>query len=357
MLANPRLVRLIGPLFAVVFTFAALAGLCACPSANGGADVLAKVNGAKVMRADVDRFYNARTAGAPQKPTGEEESMLRLQILRGLIDDEIYRQRAEKLGLTVTDDDVQNKLNVLKAGRTAEEFDKELKARGETMNDLKDDIRRSLLGEKVFNKEVISRIEIKDSDIKAYYDAHKADFNLIEPHYRIAEIIVTIQPGPVRNRKDSKAQNDADARRKIQMILNRIQSGEDFNSVALDWSEDESAVNGGDLGLVPQSGLKETDPGTRDAVLKLKPDQISGIIPVINPLTKQLIGYRIVKVLEKEPEGQRELNDPAVQQFIRNKLRDNRGQLLRAAYEEKLRDEAKVENYYADSILKKSGTS
>jgi peptidyl-prolyl cis-trans isomerase SurA len=51
------------------------------------------------------------------------------------------------------------------------------------------------------------------------------------------------------------------------------------------------------------------------------------------------------------------LNDPRVQQAIRQQLRDRREQLLKAAYYESLRDDAKVRNYYAEEVLKNAGTA
>jgi len=76
---------------------------------------------------------------------------------------------------------------------------------------------------------------------------------------------------------------------------------------------------------------------------------------VVNPATKQLVGYRIVKLMAKEPAGQREFSDPRVQQAIRAELRDRREQLLKAAYYEALRDQAKVENFYAQDIIDSNG--
>jgi peptidyl-prolyl cis-trans isomerase SurA len=65
----------------------------------------------------------------------------------------------------------------------------------------------------------------------------------------------------------------------------------------------------------------------------------------------------IVKLISKEPAGQRDLNDPRVQQAIRQQLRDRREQLLKAAYYESLRDDAKVTNYYAEEVLKNAGAA
>jgi peptidyl-prolyl cis-trans isomerase SurA len=156
--------------------------------------------------------------------------------------------------------------------------------------------------------------------------------------------------------QNNKAQNEADARKKIQMISNRLDSGDDFATLAMNYSEDpETSGNGGDLGTVPESSLRNTDPFTRDAVMKLKPGQYSPIITLGNPATKQAMGFRIVKLVSKEPAGQRDLSDPRVQQAIRSQLHDRREQLLKAAYYEVLRDSAKVENYYARKILDSNG--
>jgi peptidyl-prolyl cis-trans isomerase SurA len=329
-----------------------------CGPKKPGDDVAAVVDGRKIYRIDIEKYYQNQTSGSEQQPSGEQATSLRLSILKELIDNEILMRRAEKLGLLATDDEVERKLNEIKSPYTKEEFDARLKEKKITMDDFKRDLRRSLTVDKVLNKEITSKINITDQDVTGYYNDHKAEFNLIEPQYHLAQIVVTTAPGAVHNLKNDKAQNDADARKKIQMLLNHLDSGDDFGSVAMNYSEDnDTAGNGGDLGFTPESSLKNTDPVTRDIVTKLKPGQNSPIIPVMNPMTKQVLGYRIVKLLAKEPAGQRELSNPQVQQAIRAQLRDRREQLLKAAYYEVLRDQSKVENYYAQQILDSNGTS
>ncbi|HYL13225.1 MAG TPA: SurA N-terminal domain-containing protein [Terriglobales bacterium] len=340
----------------VVLSVAILVPL-GCQSGRGGADVMAKVDGRKIFRADVDKYYQNQTSGSEQQPSGEQVSTLRLNILDQLIETEILMRRAEKLGLLATDEEVQRKLTEIKSPYTQEQFDQRLKDKKISLEDFKQDLRRSLTREKVLNKEITSKINITDQDISNYYNQNKAEFNLIEPQYHLAHIFVTPLPNPqVRNLQNSKAQNEADARKKIQMILNRLDSGDDFATLAMNYSEDtDTTSNGGDLGFTPESALNNTDAATREAVMKLKPGQYSPIITVVNPATKQIYGFRIVKLVAKEPAGQRALNDPRVQQAIREQLRDRREQLLKAAYYETLRDQAKVENYYAQEILDKAG--
>ncbi len=331
-----------------------LALLSGCSRTDPAGDVMATVNGRKIMSSEVQKYYLNKTAGTPQQPSAEEARSLKLNILRDLIDNEILTQRAEKLGLLATNEEVESKLNEFKAPYTQEEFDKWLKDRSITLDDFRRDLRRSITIDKVVNREITSKINISDADITGYYNSHKPEFNLIEPQYHLAQIFVTPLPNPqVHNRKNSKAQNETEARKKIQEVMNRLDSGEDFETVAMNWSEDpDSQPNGGDMGFIPESSLKQTDPSLRDAVMKLKPGQYTGIITIVNPQTKQLFGFRIVKLLEKAPAGQRELNDPRVQQAIRDQLRNSREQVLKAAYYDVLRNQAKVENYFAEQILK-----
>jgi peptidyl-prolyl cis-trans isomerase SurA len=320
-----------------------------CPGRSTDKDVMAKVNGYKVLRSEVDKTYNGQVAGSPQKPTSTEEQALRLNILNQIIYRQILLQKAEKLGVVATDDEVET--------NSQEQFQKQLKDSGLTEEDYKLDLRRSLTVEKLLNKEIASKVTISDADIKNYYDQNKVEFNLIEPRYRLATIYVSNQPSGEPGRPTDRTQLDAQAKKKVQMIHNRLDSGEDFGDLAQKYSEDpDTGRSGGTIPPVPESRIKDLDPVTRDAVLKLKPGQYSEIIAAINPQNHQPGGYQIIKLTGKDIAGQRDLNDPQVQQFIRNKLRSQQEQILRGAYDEVLRDNAEIHNYYAELILKNNGS-
>jgi peptidyl-prolyl cis-trans isomerase SurA len=340
---------------AALLTALPLSALLGCKTQISG-DVMATVDGRKIFRSDVDKYYENQVASAQQQPVGEQATILRLNILRQLIDDEMVMRRAEKLGLLATEEEVDRKLNEIKSPYTQQEFDQRLKEKKISLEDFKRDIRRSITVEKVMNKEVSSKINVTDQDVTDYFAAHKSEFNLVEQQYHLAQIFVTPTPNPQVHNQNNKAQNEADARKKIQTISNRLDSGEDFATLAMNYSEDpETSGNGGDLGTVAESSLRNTDPVTRDTVVKLKPGQYSPIITVTSPANKQPMGFRIVKLVSKEPAGQRDLSDPRVQQAIRSQLHDRREQLLKAAYYEMLRDSAKVENYYAKKVLDSNG--
>jgi peptidyl-prolyl cis-trans isomerase SurA len=169
----------------------------------------------------------------------------------------------------------------------------------------------------------------------------------------IAQLLVTPNPDPnVRNLKADKAQNADQAKRKIQMLAARLkQNSEEFAMLAQNYSEDpESAANGGDIGFIPESALEKADVELRKVVMLLQPGQVSQIIATPG-------AYRIFKLVSREPAGQRELNDPRVQQTIRDGLLNRKDALYKAAYYEAARNEAKITNYYVDSILEKMRAS
>jgi peptidyl-prolyl cis-trans isomerase SurA len=341
-------------MFLIAAMAVSLAGCTGCTHQDSEKDVMAKVNGYKVLRSEVDKTYNSQIANSRQKPTAAEEETARLNILRSIIDVQLHLQKAEKLGIVATDDEVDTKFNQAKAPYTKEEFEKRVKDLGFTEDEFKQQLRHNITIDKLLNKEFASKVTISDSDIKNYYDEHKAEFNLIEPQYYLAHVFVHAPPaGPSQA---ARTESDAQAHKKIQMIFNRLESGEDFGSLANKYSDDpDSAHNGGELQPAPESSLKSLDAPTRDAVQKLKAGQYSGILPAINPQTHQQEGYRIIKLIGRESQGQRELSDPAVQQWIRNQLRNQREQLLRVAYDEALHDNAEIHNYYAEQIVKNVG--
>ena len=95
-----------------------------------------------------------------------------------------------------------------------------------------------------------------------------------------------------------------------------------------------------------ESALEQANPELRKAIMALQPGEVT-------PVVRAAEGYRVLKVITREPAGQRLLDDPSVQQTIRETLLNRKDQLLKAAYYEVARDEAKVVNYLAASI---SGT-
>jgi peptidyl-prolyl cis-trans isomerase SurA len=313
-------------------------------------DVWAVVNGKEIKRADVDKYYRTRVNPEGQEPSQEEALSLKLNVLDELINNEILLERAKKLNLEASDGEVEDKFTELKSPYTEDEFQRQLKERNVSVSDLKSDLRRQLSITKLLNREVVAKISITDQDVSEFYNANKAQFNVAEPQYRIAQIVVTPRKEPqIRNRKNDDATNEAEAQRKVKMLMDRLNSGADFAQLAMDYSEDmNSAATGGDLGYVPESALNQSDPLLKKMVIGMKPGQVS-------PPLGLKEGYRILKLVTRESPGQRNIADPQVQQTIRDTLRNRKEQLLRSAYLAIARDEARVRNYLAEQVVEAAG--
>ena len=323
-------------------TFVCFAILASCKK-TPPANVAAAVNGRSITYTDLDKQYSIQFPQAGSPAAADDGVQInKLETLRAMIDQEIMMQRAEKQSLLAPEPDVEAEFNKLKSPYTQEEFQKQLTAKKMSIEDLKSDVRKKLSIEKVINKEITSKINITEKDIADFYGTNRASFNLAEPTVHLAQILVTPNPeAEFRNLKNDKAQNDDQARRKIQNIEQRVRNGEDFSMLAQNYSEDPgSASNGGDLGFVADSALAKASVDLRKMIGEMKPGQVSNVV-------KTGEGYRILKLLSREPAGQRELIDPRVQQTIRETLLNRKDQLLRGAYLEAIRNEAQVENYLA----------
>jgi peptidyl-prolyl cis-trans isomerase SurA len=257
--------------------------------------------------------------------------------------------KAAALNISVTDAEIEAAFQERKKNMPEDVFQKELNARGLTTDDMKAGLRREITADKVVEREVNSRVTITEQEIADYFNSHKAQFNLAEPAFRIAQIVVTpVRDPQLNNRKGSDATTPAQADAKVQMLMEQLKGGADFGTVAMDFSEDaQSAPQGGDMGLIPLSRLQQAPPVLRDAVLKTNPGSVSRV--------SADGAHSLVLVIAKEEAGQRDLNTPGLKDGITNTIRDHRIQLLRTAFLTAARADAKVTNYLARQIVDATG--
>ena len=338
------------PLAAMVF--AAAAGCN--KEVRHAPDVWAVVNAKEIKRDEVDKYYRTRVNPEGQEPSQEESLSQKLNVLDELINNEILLEKAKKLNLEASDGEVEDKFTELKSPYTEDEFQRRLKDQSMTVEDLKLELRRQLSIQKLLNREVVAKISITDQDVTDFYNANKAQFNVAEPQYHIAQILVTPRKEQqIRNRKNDDATNEAEAQRKVKMLMDRLNSGADFAQLAMDYSEDvNTAGTGGDLGYVPESSLNQSDPALKKIVVGSKAGQVSQPIQV---QTKDGPRILILKLITRESPGLRGIAEPQVQQTIRDTLRNRKEQLLRLAYLAIARDGARVTNFLAEQVIEAAG--
>ncbi|HXW15242.1 MAG TPA: peptidylprolyl isomerase [Terriglobia bacterium] len=332
---------------AVVLLALTLLPACTTHKVAPGQEVWAEVDDQPIYREQVERLYRGRTAQGTDAATLEEAASFKLNVLNELINNQILVTHASHSRITASEAEVDAKVGELKSPYSPEEFEKKLQEQGLDSEALRKQIRENLILTKLINKDIISHINVTDAEIASYYEKNKANFNVTETTYHIAQIQVTPRPdAEVRNLKNDDAKTPAAAEHKIQALYQSLEHGEDFATVAQEYSEDPStAAGGGDMGFIPASGLNAA---LKQVVNSLKVGQVS-------PIIRSNIGFHIFKLLGVEEAGQHTLTDLRVQSAIRQTLRNEKEQLLKAAYIEMLRNRSKVVNHFAEEVVKANG--
>ena len=312
------------------------------------ADTWAIVDGQTITREDVDKAY--RRSQDESQPLSDEEALAaKLTLLNDLIVQQILLAKAAALKVDVPQSELDTAYASAKKNLTEEAFQQELTKRKLTPADMREGLRRELVTQKVLEQEVGSKITVTDKEVTDFFSAARAQFNVPEESYRIAQIVVTpVRDSQIANGTGDDATTPQAAVAKVRMLMERLKAGASFRDLAAGYSEDpESAPRGGDMGLVPLSKLKQVQPALRDAVLNKNP----GAVNVVNTGG----AYTIVLVVGHEPAGQRDLSTPGVRDQITQALRGRKEQLLRSAYLTAIRTDAKVVNYLARRVVDAKG--
>src|ERR1700686_2077167 len=126
-------------------------------------------SGKDIMPEEVEKNFRSRVNADGPSPSQEEALSLKLNIIDELINSELLLERANKMNLVATDAEVEDKFTESKSPYTEEEFQRNLKKAGLTVDDLKSNIRRQLSIEKLLNREVVAKISITDQDVVDFY--------------------------------------------------------------------------------------------------------------------------------------------------------------------------------------------
>jgi peptidyl-prolyl cis-trans isomerase SurA len=311
-------------------------------------DTWAVVDGRKITQDDVEKAYR-RTRDESQTLSPEETLTSELSLLNDLIVQDILIAKATALKIEVAPGDLDTAFNNAKKNIPDDAFQQELSRRKLTAADMREGVRRELLAQKVIEQEVGSKIAVTDQEVTDFFNANRAQFNVAEEAYHIAQIVVTpVRDQQVANSTGDDAATPEAAAAKVRMLMERLKAGASFRDLAAGYSEDpESAPRGGDLGFVPISRLRQAPAPLRDAVLNKAPGTVN--------VASANGAHTLVLVVAHEQAGQRDLSSPGIRDRVSEGLRSRKEQLLRAAYLTSLRNDAAVVNYLARRLVESKG--
>ena len=333
---------------------AALIGACGGgPSANSSSmsgnvdpnETAATVNGKVIKMEDVERAVKSQAQGQESKLSPLELAGARLQVLQGLIEQEVMFQKAEKEGVVPKDEDVAAEINKQKVESrlSAEEFDRQMTQAGLNEASYRDSVRRAMAIKALVDK-VTGRIETpKESEIEAFFRGNPEMF-VKKRGVRLAAIVVDPTNGGQGDTTTDAASGDL----RIKEILAKLQQpGSDFAALAREYSEDPSKFQGGDLGFFSEEELRQSYPQLVDGFMN--PQFTVGRITNAVPIAGKAYIFKLQERVEKEENLT--LENPQVRPQINEMLVNNRKQLLAASYQAIAMNEAKIENFLAKKVV------
>lgn len=297
-------------------------------------DIVARVNDQVISTSDYDRAVQDLEQQAQQHQWTQQQLYEQKQnLLRDLIDQQLLISRGKQLDISGETDLIKQLDDMRKQYHldSLEDLQKAAEAQGVSWEDFKASLRNRIISQQVIRQEVGEHINITPSEIQAYYNAHKQDFD--EPEQlRLSEILI-----PTANPDD--AAQVAAAKAKADDTETKLKGGADFAALAKTESSGVTASNGGDLGEWKRGQLAKV---LEDQTFDLKTGQFTDPIR-----TKQ--GYVILKVTEHTPGGVAPEKD--VEPQIEDQIGMTKMQPALRDYLTKLREDAYIEikNGYVDS--------
>jgi len=254
-------------------------------------EIVARVNDQIITRSDYDRAMTELDSEARQKGASMQEiSAAHKDLLRNLIDQQLWISKGKELGIT-GETELVNRLNEIRKQynlETMEDLEKAAKEQGVSFEDFKANIRNGIITQEVMRQEVGKRIQFTPGEAERYFEAHKQEY--VRPEsVSLAEILVSTTPAsatPGAAQPDDAAALAA-AQAKANDIEARLHAGGDFSQLAKSFSDGPTAAEGGDLGQFHRGALAKV---LEDQTFSLKAGQYTEPIR-----TRQ--GFVILKVV------------------------------------------------------------
>ena len=270
-----------------------------------------------------DGYAEIEQTVAPAEVAAKKEEFKK-NLTNDLISELLIKDRADRLGLTVSTEEVKDAVDRLKQQygiSTDQQFAESLQKSGLTRADMESRLRDTLLMNKVFSRELRGREELTDKELRERYDREKEHYRLPE-RARLREIVIL---------KPSNAASVDAARQRAEQLAAQARANADFSLLATTASESGTKSKGGDLGEVARGELL---PDLDKAVFNANSGAVIGPIE-----TKS--GWHILKVEQRLP------SEVPAFESIKDKIRKDAGedawQRDYKAYIERLRKEAFIQ--------------
>jgi peptidyl-prolyl cis-trans isomerase SurA len=253
--------------------------LCPVLASAQSLRVVARVNDDAITDFDLNQriVFAIRSAGLQDTP--EMHQRLAPQILRQMIDEKLQIQNAKALGVAATPSEVAARVAEIErsAGMQQGSFKQYLESIGVPFDIAAQQIEATIAWAKIIRRKVRPQVDVSDSEVDDALNRMRANIGKTEAH--VAEIFVPID----------RADQADDARKSADRVVEQLRRGAPFAALAQQFSQGQTAQNGGDLGWILPGSL---DPAL-DAVIEKAPLRQASE-PIRTPA-----GWHIVYVIDR----------------------------------------------------------
>jgi peptidyl-prolyl cis-trans isomerase SurA len=263
----------------------------AAPRADILEQVLVKVNGDIITKTDLEqrqiavlRQKNPNLRANDQAALRQALAELTPEVIVDAVDELLIVQRGRELGYSMSTEQFNSIVeNIKKENKLEDEaaFQAALQSEGMTLADLRKQLEKTMIAQRVQQTEVMSKLQITDAELKMYYDSNKENFTT-KPQLTLREILVSV---PTSDRGVNVALEE-EAKAKAEDVRKRLVAGEPFARLAADLSDSPSKANGGLIGPVTPDVLA---PELQSAIEGLKPGDLTTPIRTSR-------GFQVIKI-------------------------------------------------------------
>jgi len=306
--------------------------------------VVVTINGSSIteaqLQAEIKPQLEKLSKQLPPAFLEQFKGQIRKPALQNLISKTLLDLEIKKNNIVITDDDINQKVKDIAATQnlTVDDLKELLQAYGMTIQQWieKQDMRTGIAREKLLMPIWEQKTEPNEADAKKFYQDNKKRFSNPEM-VKASHILISTDP------KNKRYQGLTDpneikknAKQLAQDILNKINAGEDFATLAKQHSDDPgSAAKGGELNFFPKGKMV---PAFEAAAFALEPGKVSDLV-------ETNYGYHIIKTMEKKQAGTKSYDE--VKDNILSRLVQQQRETLARQYIESLKQKANI--VYANS--------
>jgi len=300
------------------------------PAQGGVIDrVLVRVGDRAILYSDFetqlqDRL-NAVAAQIPQAQIDAQLPMLRMELMRGLVEEAMLEMRAEELGIEASPNDVDRAIANIRESNGLQDdtqWEQALAQSGLTEAQLREQAAGGIVQQRMMQQEIMRRVFVSTREIANYYEEHQSDFT--EPEQVLYQQIIFVYQGADRAPVHERAEN----------ALTELRAGISLSAVGNKYAQQGDLVQGADEAtwISPE----DIQPEVRDAIETLTPLSYSDLI-------EGRYGYHIIQLMDRR-EG-KTLSLEQVSGQIRSLLTDRKiGEQL-GEYTKELMQDVSLEVY------------